>query len=140
MPVGACASRQRPAVAARQTCAASGRSAVGGAGRLFFGRQRRTQRQLAPDHAPGRQQLLARKGQRHAVVQAFAALAGAPRLGQMGDAGVRQAQQGAAALVRAALQQAGGQQVDLHPVLARPAGRAPDFEQTGAVVTGEDGS
>ncbi len=50
-----------------------------------------------------------------------------------GDAGIGDAQRLAAVGVAHPFEQAGGEQLDFHHVLARPAGRAPDLAQPAAV-------
>jgi len=55
------------------------------------------------------------------------------RGGQHLDAGVGHAQRLAAVAVAQALHPAGGEQLDLHEILAGPAGRAPDLAQAPAV-------
>ena len=59
------------------------------------------------------------------------------RLGEDGDAGVGEAQRLVAERAALALQQAGGEQLDLDPVLARPAGRAIDLAQAAPVDDAE---
>ena len=90
------------------------------------------QRQAPPHHA-ARALHLARDARHQRLVRVARGAVSLQRGRQHGDAGIGDAQRLAAIAIALALQQPGGEQLDLDQVLARPAGRAPDLAQASAM-------